>query len=106
MFIDILYSLFGAMVLLLLVAAGFAMMFSEDLGKRLLKKAFVTIVVSLVTLALLQHLVARLSLPALMVVSLVAYWIWSKRHEPARTHRQSSRGAERTPVLPSSEHAE
>src|SRR5262245_21091497 len=104
MLIAILSSIFGCVILLLLLAGAFSMIFSSPSAEKLFKKAFVAVIVYAVSLFLLQQLTAHLSLlwlPCLLVASPLAYTILMKRRSAGHRQREPLRGAERSPVLPS-----
>jgi Ca2+/Na+ antiporter len=105
MLIEILSSIFGSIILLLLLAAGFAMMVSPALATRLLRKVIVAAIVYMVSVVLLQQLTVRFSFLGFLLLSPVAYVLWARRRPPVLSSQPSTRGAERTPILPSTEHS-
>ena len=104
--IGIINSILTPIIWLLFVVAGLTWIFSPAQGARLLKHALVSVCAYLISLSLLEQLTAQFSVLTWIALSFIAYAIWSRRNAPSRSKTSQHRGAERTPVLPSSEHAE
>lgn len=100
MLTDIITFIFSTLILLYVLAAGFAVMFSSALAGQLVRKAFVTLIGFFVVLTVLEHLATEIPLLGLLILSPLAYAIWIKRHGHVSTRTQPVRGVERTPIVP------
>ncbi len=105
MLVGILISIITPIMWLLFIGAGLVWIVSPHDGVRLLKHAILSACVFLVSISVLQQVLARVGVLAWIVVSMAAYAIWSRRQTP-QIRTPTHKASERTPVIPSSEHAE
>ena len=103
---DSLFHLAGAVIALLLLLGSFAALFNPGYGLKLFKALGLALVVLLVLPSVLLELLgngdALRVLPALLLLSVGAYFVREHRLRRSRRRRERVRirGAERKPILP------